>query len=84
MLKSVRLVNCQSIKDITFNFATDRLNVIAANNSVGKSVLFKMLKITADPKQLPTIEERSQLIRHGAESAIFVAVFKSFYMTIIF
>jgi hypothetical protein len=75
MLKSVRLVNCQSIKDITFNFATDRLNVIAANNSVGKSVLFKMLKITADPKQLPTIEERSQLIRHGAESAIFVAAF---------
>ena len=75
MLESVRLVNCQSIKDITFKFSTERLNVIAANNSVGKSVLFKMLKITADPRQLSTIEERSQLIRHGEAKALMMAAF---------
>ena len=74
MIKQIRLVNCQSLEDITFNFATDKLNVLVADNSTGKSVLFKMLKVTANPDVFPA-KKRSQLIRRGAESAIMACLF---------
>ena len=72
MLLEARFINCQSMRDLTMHFATDKLNVIAADNSVGKSVLFKMLKVTANPKTLATIEERRQLIRYGEQYAGFI------------
>ena len=75
MLLEARFINCQSMRDLTMHFATDKLNVIAADNSVGKSVLFKMLKVTANPKTLATIEERRQLIRYGEQYAGFICAF---------
>ena len=75
MLLEARFINCQSMRDLTMHFATDKLNVIVADNSVGKSVLFKMLKVTANPKTLATIEERKQLIRYGEQCACFICAF---------
>ena len=75
MLLEARFINCQSMRDLTMHFATDKLNVIAADNSVGKSVLFKMLKVTANPRTLSTIEERKQLIRYGEQYAGFICAF---------
>lgn len=75
MLVEVRFINCQSMSDVTMHFADDKLNVIVADNSVGKSVLFKMLKVTANPKVLPTREERMQVIRYGTTHAAFICAF---------
>ena len=50
MLVKAQLINCQNIKNATFTFATDKINIIAADNGTGKSILFKMLKITDCPK----------------------------------
>lgn len=74
MLEAVRLVNCQSIEDATLDFATDRVNVIVADNNTGKSILFKMLKTTANPNWLSN-KKRKQLIRHGASSASMICGF---------
>lgn len=68
MISKVQMVNCQSWRDETFDLATDRLNVIAADNGVGKSVFFKMLKITSDPNYFDRAE-RKDLIRKHTEFA---------------
>lgn len=46
MLKAIRMINCQSWLDETIELATDRINLFIADNSEGKSVFFKMLKVT--------------------------------------
>lgn len=69
MIKSINLVNCQSIENVTYNLASDRVNVIVADNNVGKSVLFKMLKLFASDKYY-TPAERKELIRWGADYAL--------------
>lgn len=74
MIRQIRLVNCQSLRDCTFNLATDRLNVIVAPNGTGKSVLFKMLKITASPTFF-NARKRKKLIRWNAECAIILFAF---------
>lgn len=68
MLIKAQLINCQNIKNATFTFATDKINIIAADNGTGKSILFKMLKITACPKYFSR-DERKELIRHGEDCA---------------
>lgn len=69
MIKSINLVNCQSIENVTYNLASDRVNVICADNNVGKSVLFKMLKFfTSDKYYSPS--QRKELIRWGADYAL--------------
>lgn len=50
------------------------MNVLEADNNAGKSVLFKMLKITADPKYY-TAAERRELIRWGTNGAIILFTF---------
>lgn len=67
-LREVRLTNCQAYEDIILPFAEDRLNVLVADNNIGKSIFFKMLDITACPERYDT-EDRVGLIRHGAEFA---------------
>lgn len=65
MIAQVNMKDCQSWKDGGFSLASDRVNVIVADNGTGKSVFMKMLKITACPKYFSR-EERSSLIRWGA------------------
>lgn len=67
-LKAMRLINCQSHKDTTLSFSNEKLNVIIADNNVGKSVIFKMLKITATPKAYNR-EYLKDIIRHGCDYA---------------
>ncbi len=69
MIKTISLINCQSWDNSTIELATDRVNVLEAENNVGKSVLFKMLRITADPKAYSAAERR-QLIRWETNGAI--------------
>ena len=68
MIHSVKLINCQSWADGLIPLAQDRINVLRADNNSGKSVLFKMLKITACPGYF-TPKERKKLIRNGCDSA---------------
>lgn len=63
-LTAVRLQNCQAWTDVTLPFSKDTLNVLVANNSVGKSVFFKMLSITACPENYDS-EDRYNLIQWG-------------------
>ena len=74
MLKAIRLINCQSLEDVNFELASDKLNVLVAENNTGKSVLFKMLKATASPTY-HTREELNNLIRTGADYAMAVFQF---------
>jgi len=69
MIKQINLVNCQSLGNVTYDLASDKLNVIVADNNVGKSVLFKMIKLFASSK-VYTPAERKELIRWGAEYAL--------------
>lgn len=68
------MVNCQSWEDDSFDLKQDRVNIIAADNGTGKSVFFKMLKITACPK-IFSREEQAALIRWGAECAQIIFLF---------
>lgn len=68
MILKIQMINCQSWKNSSFSLATDKVNVIVADNGTGKSVLFKMLKITSHPKYFDR-NDRKDLIRHGAECA---------------
>lgn len=74
MLDSIRFVNCQSFEDVTIPFVQDRINVLIADNSTGKSILYKMLKVTANPACLP-VKERNLLIRYGATAAHMMCLF---------
>lgn len=74
MLEAIRFVNCQSFEDITIDFATDKTNVLIAENNTGKSILFKMLKVTANPNYFPA-KKRNMLIRRGALSASMICAF---------
>lgn len=67
-LKAIRLQNCQSWLDVTIPLSTELMNVIVAENSTGKSVIFKMLQATACPEALDT-EDRENLIRRGKSAA---------------
>ena len=74
MLEAVRFINCQSFEDVTLKFATDKVNILIADNSTGKSILFKMLKVTANPDYF-TVKQRNLLIRRGADSASMICAF---------
>lgn len=74
MIIQIKMTNCQSWEDGSFTLATDRLNVIAAENDTGKSVFIKMLKITACPKYYSR-DEWESLIRWGAEYAQIIFLF---------
>ena len=63
-LKSVRLTNCQSYDDEIIDFSQDKVNVFVAENQTGKSVFYKMLKISVCPKLFDK-EDRLNLIRRG-------------------
>lgn len=67
MIRNCRMVNCQSWADSSFSF-NEGINVFVADNNVGKSVFFKMLKITSDPGYF-SAAARKELIRYGADSA---------------
>lgn len=74
MIVRVQMINCQSWKNSAFTLSKDKLNVIVADNGTGKSVFFKMLKITSHPKYFDRTE-RKDLIRKGEE---FAAIFLQF------
>lgn len=75
MITAIRMVNCQSIKDITLEFAKGKLNIIAADkNNKGKSVLFRMLRVTLNPKFFSK-ERQRKLIRRGCDYAEIVYLF---------
>lgn len=67
-LAAVRMYNCQSHKDTIYEFSPDKVNVIFGDNSVGKSVFFKMLKASINPKSLQE-KDRVDLIRRKEEFA---------------
>lgn len=85
MLKAIRLKDCQSWEDTTIDLSTEKPNILIADNNVGKSVVFKMLKITVFPK-IYTAEERRDLIRYDAECAILTCLFDddAIGMTLVF
>ena len=68
MIKRMRLVGCQSWEDSTISLSSDKLNIVRAANDTGKSVLFKMLKISVSPKFYPA-RKRKKLIRWGSNDA---------------
>lgn len=68
MINQIRLVGCQSWEDTTIQLSQDRINVIQAPNNTGKSVLFKILKISVAPK-IYTARKRKKLIRNGCGEA---------------
>lgn len=76
MITQIRLKNCQSWDDITLDLATDRLNVIVADNDTGKSVFYKILKIVGSPK-FYTKADRKELIRWGCTYAVAAFAFSS-------
>ncbi|MDQ9745195.1 ATP-binding protein, partial [Acinetobacter baumannii] len=59
-LKSLHLENIQSWEDATIEFGPG-LNAIIANNNVGKSVVFKTLRITCNPEFFAK-PERAKLV----------------------
>lgn len=65
MISAIRLWNCQSWEDCVIHLATDRINIIQADNNVGKSVLFRLLKLAGDANYYDK-SERESLIRWGA------------------
>lgn len=67
-LQAVKMENAQSHVKTIYEFAPNKINVLAANNGVGKSVFFKMLKATLLPRSLSE-QDRFDLIRHGCEYA---------------
>ena len=69
MIKELSLVNCQSWENEVLKLAADRVNILCADNNVGKSVFGKMLRNAVVPDRLRTKEVRMQYIRHGAPYA---------------
>ncbi len=69
MIKELSLVNCQSWENEVLKLAADRVNILCADNNVGKSVFGKMLRNAVFPNRLRTKEVRMQYIRHGAPYA---------------
>ena len=67
-LSAIRMINCQSHTDTMYEFAQNKVNVIAADNGVGKSVFFKMLQMTLLPRRYSSAD-RLDVIRHGCECA---------------
>ena len=74
MITGIRLIGCQSWEDNVIRLSPSAVNVLKADNSSGKSVLFKMLKITACPSYY-TPKERKKLIRYGHDSALILYQF---------
>lgn len=69
MIKELNLVNCQSWENEVLELAADRVNILCADNNVGKSIFGKMLRNAVFPERLRTKEVRMQYIRHGASYA---------------
>lgn len=67
MLDKIKIVNMQSLEELTYDFSSG-LNVIIAENNTGKSVLFKVLTFLTDGPTM-TAKERRQYIRFGADKA---------------
>lgn len=65
MIETIRLVNVQSFKDITFNFSSG-VNVIEAPNETGKSIIFKVFRRMCDINWYGRSEKKA-LIRRGCE-----------------
>lgn len=80
-LLQMRLTNCQSWEDGIINFSPG-LNIIRADNNTGKSVIFKMLKITCKPDSL-TNKERKELIRRGQLYAEVTYMFSDYSAAIV-
>jgi hypothetical protein len=68
-----RLINCQSLGNVEFEFS-EGLNIITAPNNTGKSVYFKMLKVAGCPT-FYTRKELGELIAFGADHAMAVYLF---------
>ena len=68
MIDQIRLVGCQSWADTTISLSSNKINVIQAPNNTGKSVLFKILKISVAPK-VYTARKRKKLIRNRCTEA---------------
>lgn len=68
MIEKIRMVGCQSWNDTEIDLING-LNVIAAPNNTGKSVLFKMFKIAVSPKYFSPAK-RKKLIRWGSSKAL--------------
>lgn len=66
-LTKVRMINCQSMEDITMEF-TNGINIIAGDNSFGKSIFMKMLRLTVFPQEYNS-SDRSNIIRYGKDHA---------------
>lgn len=78
MLYSVRMVNVQSVNDITFEFSNG-LNVLVAENNTGKSVLFKIMALLPEIHKT-TRDERRQYITFGrTKSDIYFYCSTGFY-----
>lgn len=63
MFKQLRIMNFQSIEDLTYNFS-EGLNVIVAPNNVGKSIINKIIEVLVNFKSL-TSEDMLQYITFG-------------------
>lgn len=82
MLEKVIMQDCQSLKNVSYDFTGKGVNVIRAANGTGKSVFFKMLKATASSTYY-TRKKREKLIRYGCSCAQVGYAFQSGAMGIV-
>lgn len=66
-LDKVRLQNCQSMEDVTLEFVNG-INIIAGDNSYGKSIFMKVLRLTVFPEEYNQ-SARNDIIRYGKDFA---------------
>lgn len=66
-LESIRMKNFQSWKDLEIKLCHG-LNVIVAPNGVGKSVIFKALRVVVNPEVI-TSDDRSDFLRYNSSCA---------------
>lgn len=66
-LVKLQFINCQSFEDVTYEFALDKINAIYADNNIGKSIMFKMMREAVCPGFYS--KDKSFLIRTGCAYA---------------
>lgn len=72
MLRQVRLINFQSIDDLTYNF-TEGLNVIVSpKNNVGKSIINKMIEVIVNFKSLKSRDVLQYISFGKPKSDVFI------------
>lgn len=72
MLRQIRIMNFQSIEDLTYNFS-EGLNVIVAANNAGKSILNKIIEVLVNFKTISTEDIELYITFGKPKSDLFIS-----------